>query len=598
MASMSRWLVGSSRMSRSHSVADERAGQRHPLGLPARQRRGVGVERARPCPSRSSTASASHRRRPPAGRPRPARAGRERRVLVEHGDRARRGPGSHRARLGLGGARPAPAAASTCRVPLSPTMPRRSPVDTVTERSANSGLPGRRLADTRSQSTRITPGRLDAGPRRGADWPDSSRDRVRRPVDCSRGPMHRATDSDGRPPARCTISARPAGTTHPEQSTGSTRSTACTSSASSASTGGRPRLRAASPTRSSRPRAARRTSSPTAPAWLGLRVRPRGRRRHAIGCPRRPAHPRGRHRPVRAAGPDRPRASPCGRPAFKQLRFMAFTGAARRRLRRHARGAPLRRATSVVVGRPTPSPSRWRLVAGRGRRHDLSRAGGIGIWPANGVAIVLLAWSAADVAAGATHLAAQHARRPSPSGASRSSRSASSASSRRRRRCRVALARHRRRVHRDARRRAGLVAQLRFAVTLQDIRTVVLLRRQLSQETPRNRPWIPMKRGGRLPPIWRRDWQSYFRFPLVRARPDGRPGGRSPASRSALTWQGATPAVHRRRPRPLHRRLRRGRAARPGGRPPVPLGRHPRRPRQDAALPPARRRSWSWSCCA
>lgn len=68
----------------------------------------------------------------------------------------------------------------------------------------------------------------------------------------------------------------------------------------------------------------------------------------------------------------------------------------------------------------------------------------------------------------------------------------------------------------DARRRAGLVSQLRFAVTLQDIRTVVLLRRQLSQETPRGRPWIPMKRGGRLPPVWRRDWRSYFRYPITR----------------------------------------------------------------------------------
>jgi len=67
-----------------------------------------------------------------------------------------------------------------------------------------------------------------------------------------------------------------------------------------------------------------------------------------------------------------------------------------------------------------------------------------------------------------------------------------------------------------ARRRAGLVAQLRFAVTLQDVRTVVLLRRQLSQEKPRNRPWIPMRRRGRMPPIWRRDWQSYFRFPVPR----------------------------------------------------------------------------------
>lgn len=68
----------------------------------------------------------------------------------------------------------------------------------------------------------------------------------------------------------------------------------------------------------------------------------------------------------------------------------------------------------------------------------------------------------------------------------------------------------------DARRRAGLVSQLRFAVTLQDIRTVVLLRRQLAQETPRARPWIRLKRGGFMPPVWRRDWRSYLRYPISR----------------------------------------------------------------------------------
>jgi len=69
----------------------------------------------------------------------------------------------------------------------------------------------------------------------------------------------------------------------------------------------------------------------------------------------------------------------------------------------------------------------------------------------------------------------------------------------------------------QARRRAGLVSQLRFAVTLQDVRTVVLLRRQLAQETPRHRPWIRLRRGrGWMPAVWRRDWQGYLRFPAVR----------------------------------------------------------------------------------
>lgn len=69
----------------------------------------------------------------------------------------------------------------------------------------------------------------------------------------------------------------------------------------------------------------------------------------------------------------------------------------------------------------------------------------------------------------------------------------------------------------QARRRAGLVSQLRFAVTLQDVRTVVLLRRQLAQELPRSKPWVRTRRGkGRMPAVWRRDWQSYLRFPFVR----------------------------------------------------------------------------------
>ena len=41
-----------------------------------------------------------------------------------------------------------------------------------------------------------------------------------------------------------------------------------------------------------------------------------------------------------------------------------------------------------------------------------------------------------------------------------------------------------------AERRTSLVGQLKFAVTLQDLRTVLVLRRQLAMELPRSRPWI------------------------------------------------------------------------------------------------------------
>lgn len=70
-----------------------------------------------------------------------------------------------------------------------------------------------------------------------------------------------------------------------------------------------------------------------------------------------------------------------------------------------------------------------------------------------------------------------------------------------------------------ARRRSALVSQLRFAVTLQDVRTVVLLRRQLAQERPRARPWLRMRRRPRhrLPAVVRRDLQGLARIPVVRA---------------------------------------------------------------------------------
>ena len=70
-------------------------------------------------------------------------------------------------------------------------------------------------------------------------------------------------------------------------------------------------------------------------------------------------------------------------------------------------------------------------------------------------------------------------------------------------------------------RRSALVAQLRFAATMQDLRTVVLLRRELDEEHPRSVPWR------RLPPpavgdvrltttVWRRDLHGLLRFPLSR----------------------------------------------------------------------------------
>lgn len=86
-------------------------------------------------------------------------------------------------------------------------------------------------------------------------------------------------------------------------------------------------------------------------------------------------------------------------------------------------------------------------------------------------------------------------------------------------------------------RRGQLVSQLRFAATVQDIRTVVLLRRQLQAESIRSRPWIGGSgdRPGSIAPtparprasdpadvarfptyVWRRGVAAFNRLPLSR----------------------------------------------------------------------------------
>jgi hypothetical protein len=65
-------------------------------------------------------------------------------------------------------------------------------------------------------------------------------------------------------------------------------------------------------------------------------------------------------------------------------------------------------------------------------------------------------------------------------------------------------------------RRAGLVGPMRFAATVQDIRTVMVLHRQLSGQAPRTRPWwrVPDTRFGH--PCWYRDLQGIARWRLTR----------------------------------------------------------------------------------
>jgi hypothetical protein len=67
--------------------------------------------------------------------------------------------------------------------------------------------------------------------------------------------------------------------------------------------------------------------------------------------------------------------------------------------------------------------------------------------------------------------------------------------------------------------RARLVGQLRFAVSTQDLRTVLLLRRQLSNEAPRRRPWFTIRQPKRTGLTWAvlvRTIRGIGRWPLTR----------------------------------------------------------------------------------
>jgi hypothetical protein len=68
-----------------------------------------------------------------------------------------------------------------------------------------------------------------------------------------------------------------------------------------------------------------------------------------------------------------------------------------------------------------------------------------------------------------------------------------------------------------AERRSTLVGQLRFAATLQDLRTVMVLRRQLALELPRKRPWVRLRvRGRGRMPVFVRGLRGVLRWPAAR----------------------------------------------------------------------------------
>ncbi len=63
--------------------------------------------------------------------------------------------------------------------------------------------------------------------------------------------------------------------------------------------------------------------------------------------------------------------------------------------------------------------------------------------------------------------------------------------------------------------RARLVGELRDAATLQDMRSVIVLHRELAQELPRATPWWHA-RGAHGGPAWQRDWRGLARWPVSR----------------------------------------------------------------------------------
>jgi hypothetical protein len=259
--------------------------------------------------------------------------------------------------------------------------------------------------------------------------------------------------------------------------------------------------------------------------------------------------------------------------AVRQLRFGALLGAGVGAVagllafRRLPGGFPAWATAGAAVGLLTVTSSLGLAMVVAGRR--------LGRYVGTGLAVVVLAWSVADLVEHVTTSPAtflgQLALWPLKVEVTGLIGAAV---------CVAAVAAGLALVHNSsleaAERRATLVGQLRFAATLRDLRTVVVLRRQLAQEVPRQRPWIRVPRaipaawlapgvatpgapgtdsgngpasngGASIPhparwPVWRRGWHGILRFPALRL---GRLAvlGAGAGAACVGAWRGTAPLV-------------------------------------------------------
>ena len=325
-----------------------------------------------------------------------------------------------------------------------------------------------------------------------------------------------------------------------------------------------------------------------APAVHRPRRRRAGARRAALGSPRRAAGDRGGRGPLHAAGA----GLAAHRAAAGGAGAAAHRGARRRDLRRRRRQLRLpplpglARSSGSAALAPfgalradrACSARRWSPAAGacdrrwRARSACCSSPGRRSTWRSAGTARrrrCSATWRRCRSSTAADELLAALGAALALAACSPRACSASAAS--------------------RSRRRGGapqLVAEMRFSASVQDLRTVILLRRQLASEQPAPQALAPPAGATACPPA---DLAARLaELPALAGgadrprRPDRGRRGRRPRGRRLRPHPGPLRPA---RPAPLRRRARPDRAARPGVRPPAAPRPAPGRS-EGADLPP------------